>query len=238
MRVLVACEFSGTVRDAFDARGHHAVSCDLLPTTSPGFHYQGDVADLLDGWEPVVIGPCEQCEVNAWCQCLGPTQEHVEYRESSTGVLLGRPLDRPHWDLMIAHPPCTDLAVSGARWFAAKGPERLQAAVDFVRKLADAPIRRIAIENPIGRLSTEWRKPDQIVHPWWFGDEAEKTTCLWLKGLPPLVADRVVGKGRRHVTRSGRSLPEWYNLPESKSRWAKRSATFPGFARAMAEQWG
>jgi hypothetical protein len=143
------------------------------------------------------------------------------------------------WDLMIAHPPCTHLAVSGARWWGT--PEKAagqQQALDFVLALWNAPIQRVAIENPIGALSTRWRKPDQIVQPWWFGDEATKTTCLWLRGLPPLVADRVVGKGTRHTTKSGRSLPTWYNLPPSKDRWKKRSTTFPGFARAMAAQWG
>jgi len=247
MRVLIACEYSGTVRDAFRARGHHAVSCDLLPTTSPGLHYQGDVRDLLDGWEPVQFSAqcdpdgCGTCAVSTLdcgdCFCLGPTQDDVEYREVD-GVLLGRPKQEPHWDLMIAHPPCTDLAISGARWFASKGPERLRDAVEFVKTLADAPIEHIAIENPVGRLSTEWRKPDQIVHPYHFGDEATKRTCLWLKNLPVLVPDRVVGQGGRHVTKSGRSLPVWYNLPQSEDRGLIRSKTFPGFARAMAEQWG
>jgi hypothetical protein len=248
MRVLVACECSGAVRDAIKANGHHAVSCDLLPTSTPGMHYQGDVRDLLDGWEPVQFTrdctldgatddyctltqrDCEQCS------CVGPTQEGVEYREVN-GVLLGRPEDHLHWDLMIGHPPCTDLAASGARWFKVKGPERIQQAVDFVRLLADAPIPKIAIENPIGLLSSMWRKPDQIVQPWWFGDEATKSTCLWLKGLPPLVATNVVGKGERHVTKSGRSLPTWYNLPPSPERGQIRSKTFGGFAQAIADQW-
>jgi site-specific DNA-cytosine methylase len=190
MRVLIACEYSGTVRDAFRALGHDAMSCDLLPTDAPGPHYQGDVRDVLgDGW-----------------------------------------------DLMIAHPPCTHLAVSGARWFHLKQREQAE-ALEFVRLLMDAPISRIAIENPVSIISSRIRKPDQVIQPWQHGHEATKTTCLWLKGLPPLTPTNVVGKGARHVTRSGRSLPDWYNLPPSPDRWKIRSATFPGIAAAMADQW-
>ena len=190
MKVLIACEYSGTVRDAFRALGHDAMSCDLLPTDAPGPHYRGDVRDVLgDGW-----------------------------------------------DLMIAHPPCTHLAVSGARWFHLKQREQAE-ALEFVRLLMDAPIPRIAIENPVSIISSKIRKPDQVIQPWQHGHEATKTTCLWLKGLPPLTPTNVVGKGARHVTRSGRSLPDWYNLPPSPDRWKIRSATFPGIAAAMADQW-
>ncbi|HSR56990.1 MAG TPA: hypothetical protein VLL57_02315, partial [Candidatus Binataceae bacterium] len=191
MRVLVACEYSGTVRDAFLAAGHDAMSCDLLPTDAPGPHWQGDVRDVL-GWD---------------------------------------------WDLMIAHPPCTHLAVSGARWFKDKQVEQAQ-ALDFVRLLLDAPIPRIALENPVSIISSRIRKPDQIIQPCEHGHEATKTTCLWLKGLPLLKPSNIVGKGTRHVTKSGRSLPDWYNLPPSDDRWKIRSATFPGIAAAMAAQWG
>lgn len=191
MRVLIACEYSGTVRDAFRSYGHEAISCDLLPTDVPGPHYQGDVRDILsDGW-----------------------------------------------DLMIAHPPCTHLAVSGARWFSEKRAEQAE-ALDFVRLLLDAPIPRIALENPVSIISSRIRKPDQIIQPYEHGHEATKTTCLWLKGLPPLTPTKIVGKGARHVTKSGRSLPEWYNLPPGADRWKLRSATFPGIAAAMAAQWG
>lgn len=192
MRVLVACEYSGAVRDAFIARGHDAWSCDLLPTDKPGPHYQGDVTKILVA-------------------------------------------DR--WDLMIAHPPCTHLAVSGARWFKNKQVEQA-AALDFVRLLLNAPVPRIALENPVSIISSRIRKPDQIIQPWQFGHEATKTTCLWLKGLPPLTPTKIVGKGTRHFTKSGRSLPEWYNLPPSADRWKIRSATFQGIADAMADQWG
>ena len=191
MRVLVACEFSGVVRDAFIERGHDAVSCDILPTEQPGPHIQGDVLEILD----------------------------------------------EGWDLMIAHPPCTHLAVSGARWFKDKLEEQKE-ALDFVRVLLDAPIPMIALENPVSVISTQIRKPDQIVQPYWFGDEATKTTCLWLKNLPPLEPTDMVGKGERHITKSGRSLPKWYNLPPSPDRAKIRSATFVGFAKAMAGQWG
>jgi len=143
------------------------------------------------------------------------------------------------WDLMIGHPPCDHLAVSGARWFKEKQADgRQQAGIDFFMMLAQAPIHRIALENPVGIMSTKWRKPDQIIQPWQFGHEATKTTCLWLKNLPNLTPTDIVGKGARHVTKSGKSLPEWYNLPPSKDRWKIRSQTFKGIADAMAAQWG
>jgi len=192
MRVLVACEYSGTVRDAFIRAGHYAASCDLLPSESPlGDHYQCSVLDILNH----------------------------------------------DWDLMIAHPPCTHLAVSGARWFKDKQQEQQQ-ALEFVWQLLDAPIPRIALENPVSIISSHIKKPDQIIQPWMFGHEATKTTCLWLKGLPHLIPTNVVNKGDRHITKSGKSLPSWYNLPPSADRWKIRSATFKGIANAMAEQWG
>ena len=192
VRVLIACEYSGAVRDAFIRAGHYAASCDLLPSDSPlGDHYQCDVTTILDH----------------------------------------------DWDLMIAHPPCTHLAVSGARWFKDKEQEQADALV-FVRQLLDAPIPRIALENPVSIISSHIRKPDQIIQPWMFGHEATKTTCLWLKGLSHLTPTNIVGKGARHVTKSGKSLPKWYNLPPSADRWKIRSATFQGIADAMASQWG
>lgn len=193
MKVLIACEYSGRVRDAFIARGHDAMSCDLLPSDAPGPHYQGDVFDIIgDGW-----------------------------------------------DLMVAHPPCTDLAVSGAKHFAAKRADgRQAAALAFVQRLLDAPIERIALENPVSIISSHIRKPDQIIQPWMFGHEATKTTCLWLKGLTHLTPTNIVDKGARHVTKGGKSLPVWYNLPPSADRWKIRSATFQGIADAMAAQWG
>jgi len=191
MRVLIACEYSGAVRDAFIRAGHYAASCDLLPSDSPlGDHYQCDVTAILDH----------------------------------------------DWDLMIAHPPCTHLAVSGARWFKGKQAEQAD-ALDFVQRLLDAPIPRIALENPVSIISSRIRKPDQIIQPWMFGHEATKTTCLWLKGLSHLTPTNIVGKGARHVTKSGKSLPKWYNLPPSADRWKIRSATFQGIADAMAAQW-
>lgn len=181
MRVLVACEFSGTVRDAFRRLGHDAMSCDLLPTEAPGPHYQGDVRDVLgDGW-----------------------------------------------DLMVAHPPCTHLAVSGARWWAEKQAEQEQ-ALDFVRLLLDAPIPRIALENPVGRISTAIRPPDQYVQPWQFGHGETKKTGLWLKNLCPLVPTNVV-EGRE---------PRIHHMAPGPDRWKKRSLTYSGIAQAMAEQWG
>lgn len=181
MKVLVACEFSGTVRDAFAALGHDAWSCDLLPTEKPGQHYQCDVREVLD----------------------------------------------KGWDLMIAHPPCTHLASSGARWWKFKGGEQ-EEACRFVLELAQAPIPMIAIENPVGYLSTAWRKPDQIIHPWQFGHGETKATCLWLKGLPKLEPTEIVEGREARIHR----------LPPSPDRWKLRSLTYTGIAKAMAEQRG
>ena len=191
MKVLIACEYSGVVRDAFLAKGHDAWSCDLLSSESKGHHIQGDVSQILN----------------------------------------------QGWDLMIAHPPCTHLATSGARWFKNKEKEQKE-ALDFVKLLLNAPIEKIALENPVSIISTKIRQPDQIVHPWMFGHEISKTTCLWLKNLPLLIPTEIVGKGKKHTTKGGKVIPEWYNLPETKDRWKKRSKTFEGFAKAMADQWG
>jgi len=189
MKILVACEFSGTVRDAFIAAGHDAMSCDLLPTESPGPHYHGDVLDILyDGW-----------------------------------------------DMMIAHPPCTHLAVSGARWFKDKIQEQFD-ALEFVRKLMAAPIKKIAIENPVSVISTKIRKPDQIIQPWQFGHETTKTTCLWLTGLPKLIPTDIVSRGERRFYASGKSHPLWH--ANTGGGCGKiRSLTYQGIAKAMAEQW-
>lgn len=181
MRVLVACEFSGAVRDAFTRRGHDAVSCDLLPSETPGQHHQGDVRDILaDGF-----------------------------------------------DLMISHPPCTHLAVSGARWFKDKQAEQAE-ALEFVRTLLDAPIPRIALENPVSVISSRVRKPDQIIQPWQFGHGETKATCLWLKNLPKLQPTNIVDGRENRVHR----------MPPGPDRWKERSRTFQGIAEAMAEQWG
>jgi len=202
MRVLIACEYSGAVRDAFIKQGHDAMSCDLLPTDVAGPHYKGDVFDVInDGW-----------------------------------------------DLMIAHPPCTYLAVSGNRWLynkdGSKNEERWknrEAGLDFVRLLMNAPIERIAVENPVSVISSEIRKPDQIIQPWQFGDEAQKTTCLWLKNLPELKPTKIVGKGEMVTYKSGNTMPKWYadafKLPKAE-RQKLRSKTFQGIADAMADQWG
>jgi hypothetical protein len=181
MKVLVACEFTGTVRDAFIAKGHEAISCDLLPSETDGPHYQGDVRAILDDG----------------------------------------------WDLMIAHPPCTHLAVSGARWFKEKQAEQKE-ALAFVQTLLNAPIQRIALENPISVISTRIRKPDQIIQPWQFGHGETKATCLWLKNLLPLEPTDIVDGREARVHR----------MPPSADRWKARSATYKGIAMAMAQQWG
>ena len=183
LKVLVACEYSGTVRDAFIRCGHDAMSCDLLPTESVGPHYVGDVRDIInDGW-----------------------------------------------DLMIAHPPCTHLAVSGARYFKDKVTEQAE-ALEFVRMLMGAPIDRIAVENPISVISSKIRKPDQIIQPWMFGHTEQKSTCLWLKNLPKLESTDIIGKEHRTT--------KLYNLAPGPDRWKERSRTFLGIANAMADQWG
>ena len=193
MRVLVACEYSGRVRDAFLAKGHEAMSCDLLPTEKPGPHYQGDMRDVMDY----------------------------------------------PWDLMIAHPPCTYLSVSGMHWTTRglRDPKLTEDALAFVNLLLNAPIKKIALENPISIISSRIRKPDQIIQPWWFGEDASKKTCLWLKNLPLLEpTDKLPGDNK---TRRANQTPSGQNkLGPSADRWKIRSATYQGIADAMAAQWG
>lgn len=181
--MLIACEYSGKVRDAFIKLGHNAISCDLLPTDVDGPHYQGDVFDIInDGF-----------------------------------------------DLMIAHPPCTHLAVSGARHFAAKQASGVQQeALQFVQRLLYAPIEHIALENPISIISSRIRKPDQIIQPWMFGHGETKATCLWLKNLPLLTPTNIVEGREARI----------HKMPPSADRWKKRSETYQGIADAMAMQWG
>lgn len=197
MRVLVACEFSGVVRDAFAERGHTAWSCDLLPTERPGNHLKGDVLEAL-GWG---------------------------------------------WDLVVAHPPCTYLCSMGI-WWNHKRPERkplTEKAAEFFMRLWESPVPRLAIENPVGTMNTRFRKPDQIINPWQFGDEATKPTCLWLRGLPRLEPTNIVGRGKFYNKANGHRMSAWSHKC-SGTRKAERariaSRTFPGIARAMAEQWG
>jgi hypothetical protein len=227
MRVLIACEFTGTVRDAFTSLGHQAMSCDLLGSRKPGLHYRGDVRHVLNGWMPAT-------------QDAQP-DVRVEYQETEAGRF-ERPINSPHWDLMIAHPPCTYLCSSGIHWNSrVDGRSKLtDEAIDFVSLLMDAPVARICIENPVGVLSSRIRKPDQIIQPWQYGHDASKATCLWLKDLPPLKPTRLVeprivhGKRRwANQTDSGQN-----RLGPSDDRWAIRSETYAGIASAMAEQWG
>ena len=215
---MIACEYSGRVRDAFLRAGHDAMSCDLLPTDAPGPHYRGDVRDVLgDGW-----------------------------------------------DLVVAHPPCTYLSVSGMHWTkrGLRDPRLTEDALDFVRLLIDAPAPRVAVENPVSVISSRIRPPDQIVQPWMFGHDASKATCLWLRGLPKLVPTEVVeprlvccgvelppGVGKRGCANCNgdkEARPRWGNqtasgqnrLGPSPDRWKIRSETYPGIAAAMASQWG
>lgn len=193
MRALFGCEHSGTIRDAFARLGHYAVSCDLLPSETPGNHYQGDIFDIInDGW-----------------------------------------------DLMIAHPPCTYLSVSGMHWTTRgfRDPQLTVDALQFFERLLDAPIPEICLENPISVVSTRIRRPDQIIHPWQFGHSESKATALWLKGLPLLKPTNILPKpesGRwDNQTASGQN-----KLPPSADRWKLRSKTYQGIAEAMASQWG
>lgn len=181
MKVLIACEYSGRVRDAFIAQGHDAISCDLLPTDNPGPHHQGDVTDILNNG----------------------------------------------FDLMIAHPPCTHLAVSGSRHFHRKQKEQKE-ALDFVRLLMDAPIDRWCIENPVSVISSAIRPPDQIIQPWEHGHGEVKSTCFWLKNLPKLKPSNCV-EGRE---------PKVHMMPPGPDRWKLRSTTYEGVALAMGQQWG
>lgn len=186
MRVLVACEYSGRVRDAFRARGHLAFSCDVKMAEGDNtWHIQGDVLNHLN----------------------------------------------QGWDLIIAHPPCTHLAVSGARWFKDK-KELQEDALWFVQQIMNAPVEKICIENPVSIISSRIRKPDQIIQPWMFGDSYQKTTCLWLKNLPKLVPTNIVDKGE-FVIHGGKKIAKWYS-----NRELDRDKTFQGIADAMAEQWG
>lgn len=184
MRILVACEYSATVRDAFRKMGHDAWSCDILPTDGdPDFHIQGDVAEVL----------------------------------------------KEKWDMIIAFPPCTHLAVSGAKHFAEKRADgRQQQGIDFFMMFVNADCDRIAIENPVSIMSTVWRKPDQIIQPWQFGHGETKSTCLWLKNLPALKPTNIVDGREAKVHR----------CPPGPDRWKIRSKTYQGIADAMAEQWG
>jgi site-specific DNA-cytosine methylase len=183
MRILISCEYSGIVRDAFKALGHEAMSCDLLPTDSPGNHYKGDVRDVLDY----------------------------------------------PWDLMIAHPPCTHLSVSGARHFTEKRVDgRQQSAVSFFMMLAKSDIPMIAIENPVCIMSSLYRKPDQIIHPWQYGHGETKSTCIWLKNLPALKPTNVVDGRDDRI----------HKMSPGPDRGKERSKTYQGIADAMANQWG
>ena len=184
MRVLVACEYSGRVRNAFRSLGHEAWSCDLLDSEDESTHHiKGDCLEVI----------------------------------------------RDGWDLMVAHPPCTHLAVSGSRWFPEKVASGEQKeAIEFFLALARSPFSRIAIENPICIMSSVWRQPDQVVHPWQFGHGETKATCFWLKGLPPLVPTKIV-QGRE---------PRVHHMPPGPNRWKERSRTYEGIAEAMASQWG
>jgi len=220
MKVLIACEESQRVCWMFRLVGHEAYSCDIIECSGkfPQWHIKDDVTKYLNG--------------NCWVTTMDKQIRYID-----------------KWDMIIAFPPCTYLTVTGNRWFnvekygemAEARLEDRHAAVNFFMEIAWANCDKIAIENPVGIMSTRWRKPDQIIHPWMFGDPYEKKTCLWLKGLPKLEATKIVEPPARKQFKSGKTMPEWYSdlwkLPKEQ-RAKERSKTFPGIAKAMAEQWG
>jgi len=231
MKVLVACEESQAVTKELRKLGHEAYSCDLLPCSGghPEWHFNCDIFEVI--------------------QNFGGELQNGDVLES---------IDE--WEMMVAHPPCTYLSVSGAKWYYhpddkdlptsdrrphPRFPNRAKhrdEALDFFIKLMSVPIDRIAIENPVGIISTKYRKPNQIVQPWMFGDEATKTTCFWTKNLPDLEPTKIVGKGERITFKSGKSQPKWYsdamvNAKTNEERQTLRSKTFPGIAKAIATQW-
>lgn len=229
MRVLVACEESQAVCKAFREKGHFAFSCDIQECSGghPEWHIQGDVLEILN---PHQIS-------NSFYGIVFRTVDGEAH------AIKGK------WDMIIAFPPCTYLTVTGNRWFNIDryGEKAIQRhkdrkdAIDFFMAFASADCERIAIENPVGIMSSEWRKPNQIINPWQFGDAFEKKTCLWLKGLTELKPTNIVEIPPRKKFDSGKSMPSWYaeawHLPKEE-RAKLRSKTFPGIAQAMAEQWG
>jgi hypothetical protein len=208
MNVLVACEESQRVCTAFREKGHNAFSCDILPCSGghPEWHIQGDVLKILNPYELPFDGKVIEFR----------TMDGIDYVIEK-------------WDLIVAFPPCTHLAVSGARYFEQKRKDgRQQQGVDFFMEFTKADCEKIAIENPIGIMSTLYRKPDQIIQPWMFGHGETKATCLWLKNLPKLEPTNIV---------DGREQRIW-RMPPGPERAKERSKTFPGIAKAMADQWG
>ena len=284
MRILVACEESQTITKELRKLGHEAFSCDLEPCSGgyPEWHLREDALIVAGAWKKVVFADeciyedwdddrempiCPECEIEyAECKCPGPTQDDIyEYTEID-GKLYARLIEREKWDMMIAHPPCTYLSVSGLHWNK-RNPERAkktEKALDFVKSLMNAPIEKIAIENPVSCISSRIRKPDQVIQPYEFGEDASKKTCLWLKNLP-LLTPTEYAEWERYRCRCGYvfeedlgkygcpncaaaygpAKPMWNNqtpsgrnkLGPSKDRAKIRSKTYPGIARAMAEQW-
>lgn len=241
MKILVACEESQAVTKHLRKLGHEAFSCDILDCSGghPEWHFKADVLEIMNGWfdsNEVTINNNFDLKFNVWSD----KQEYLykDYKIKQVGW---------NWDMMIAFPPCTHLATSGARHFAKKIADgRQQQGIDFFMSLINAPIERIAVENPIGIMSTKYRKPDQIIQPWQFGDKAQKSTCLWLKNLPKLVPTDVVDKGEffEFTSKKGvkKKMAMWYykalleaKTPEQRS--TLRSKTFEGIAHAMATQW-
>lgn len=242
MNILIACEESQRVCQAFRDKGHNAFSCDIIEPSGghPEWHILSDVLPILNPTETII-----ELNFNPYSEVSGMTTQ----KSICFGTMDGHIHMVPRWDLIIAHPPCTYLTTTGNRWYNVEkyGEKAIQRvkdreeAVDFFMTLANADCDKICIENPIGIMSTRWRKPNQIIQPYEYGDPFEKRTCLWLKGLPNLVPTNIVEPPPRTTYKSGKSMPSWYadaaNLPKEE-RAKVRSRTFPGIAHAMAEQWG
>ena len=253
MKILVACEESQAVTIELRKLGHQAFSCDLVPCSGghPEWHFQQDAIEVMNGWfdtNEVTINDNFDLKFDVWSD----EQEYLyKDKNESIGALIKQ--IGWNWDMMIAFPPCTHLAVSGAAWFEEKRKDgRQQEGIDFFMKIVNAPIEKIAIENPIGIMSKIYRKPDQIIHPYYFGDDTSKATCLWLKNLPKLFYTKEIDLFNSEVSfvkphftiftnaegkskRFSRTANKWYKSAEERSK--ERSKTFPGIAKAMATQW-
>ena len=247
MKVLVACESSGTVREAFRKLGHDAWSCDLLPADDgSAYHMQMDALEAIVGLRLVAdqsVEPLWSPFATVAIRRNGDNTDAYDYRSGEWDCYQTEDVTPLRWDLVIAHPPCTHLASAGAKHFAAKRADgRQQQGIDLFMGMVhacSAHANAWAVENPIGIMSRLYRKPDQIIQPYWFGDQARKSTCLWLCNLPKLKPTNMVDQGEDHITKSGKKLPKWYNIPPSNpDRWKIRSKTFQGIADAMAQQWG
>jgi hypothetical protein len=239
MKILVACEESQAVTKEFRKLGHEAYSCDLLPCSGghPEWHFQDDVKQVLNGW----FDQYELCANDNFALKFNFHDKNKSFKLTKNRIKQVN----WHWDMIIAFPPCTYLTVTGNRWFDVKkyGDDAIKRyaerkkAIQFFMMFVHAKCDLIAIENPLGVMSSKYQKPNQIIQPYEFGDPFEKQTCLWLKGLNNLMPTKIVQPPPRQKLKSGKSMPEWYSNAKHSERSIIRSKTFPGIAKAMAKQW-